>query len=334
GGRVFDLNETRSAQTTGASKTPADDRSGPNPAAGSGTPASAATTQPAATPPTGGGPAAGTPQQTTSSPAASDTPTDAAGFMRRGMAHISRHEYPQAIADLTRACGLDPTDAECRYQRGLAYWHEAKREPALADLNAAIKLQPNDYVAHLARAEFELKQHPADAQTDLDAVDHLAPEEADLRLTLGSLYYSAGAYAAAVHQYDLWTEYHPDDNRLYYALSSRCASEGRANVDLDRALADCNQSLRLMPKNAPDGAAAMITYNRGMVYLRQEKLDSALADCDAVLQQQPKAAWARYLRGLVELRKGMTDQGQADLAAARAQKPDIAERLARFGLKP
>src|SRR5581483_11340112 len=94
GGVVFDLNARRPARTPGAAKTPADLQA--------------------------------------FSTVTSDTPTDAAGFMRRGMADASRHEYSEAIADLTHACSLDPSNADCRYRRGLAYLNSGQREPALA----------------------------------------------------------------------------------------------------------------------------------------------------------------------------------------------------------
>jgi len=165
-------------------------------------------------------------------------------------------------------------------------------------------------------------------------VDHLAPQEADLRLTLAGLYGFAGEHAAAIHQYDLWIEYHGVDNRLSFALGNRCGAEAMANVDLDRALEDCNKALKAIPKNAPVGASAAIIANRSMVYLRQGSLDSALADCDVALKLLPKQAAARYVRGMVELKKGLPQQGQADLAAAEAQEPGIAKLFAGLGLRP
>lgn len=254
--------------------------------------------------------------------------------MRRGMADASRHQYADAIVNLTRACDIDTSDADCRYQRGLAYWHDAQPQPALADFNAAIQLQPNDFEAYLSRAELELPRQPAGAESDLDAVDRLAPAQADLRIVLARLYGTAGEYAGAVHQYDLWIEYHPDDTREPYALSGRCGSEAAANVDVGRALEDCNTALRQMPATAPVGESAITLSNRGLVYLRLGKLDSALEDFDAALKLQPRLPIARYERGLVELKKGLSAAGQADLTAARAARPGLAKRLAAIGLKP
>ena len=264
----------------------------------------------------------------------SDTPADAEGFMRRGMADISRGEFTQAITDLTQACDLDAANADCRYQRGLAYWRRAQPAPALADFNAAIRLRPDDFDAHMARAELELRRQPAGAQSDLDAVDHFAPQQADLRLALATLYGAAAEYAGAVHQYDLWIEYHPDDVRLPYALSGRCGSEAAANVDVDRAVDDCSTALRLMPKTAPVHLSAVTISNRGLAYFREGRLDDALADFDAALKLQPQFPLARYERGLVELKKGLATQGRADLAAAQAHGPGVARRLAGMGLTP
>ncbi len=281
------------------------------------------------------------PSATTPRPAAqaaavpiSDAPTDASGFMRRGMAEASRAEYPQAIADLTRACALEPADAGCRYQRGLAYWRSAHPKRALADLDAAIRLQPNDFEAHLARARLEMARHPQAAETDLDTVDRLAPQQDFLRLPLARLYGDAGEYAGAVHQYDLWIDYHRHDVRLPYALSGRCGAEAASNVDLHRALADCNKALRSMGKGAPVPARAVTMSNLGLVYLRQNRLSQALTELDAALKQMPGLAIAQYARGLVELRNGLTAAGHADLSAAQAHHPDLAKRLAAMGLGP
>jgi tetratricopeptide (TPR) repeat protein len=266
--------------------------------------------------------------------AVSNVPTDAAGFMRRGMADASRGELVQAISDLTQACKLEPADPDCHYQRGLAYWRSSQPQLALADFTAAIQRQPADFNAYLARAQLEIVKQPDAAESDLDAVDRIAPQQADLRLPLARLYGVAGEYAGAVHQYDLWIEFHPDDVNLAYVLASRCGSEAAANIDLDRALDDCNAALRLTRKSGMDQESAITISNRGMVYLRQGRLDDAMADFQSALKLRSQFPLARYALGLVELRKGLTVQGQADLTAAQTQFPGVAKRLASMGFRP
>jgi tetratricopeptide (TPR) repeat protein len=320
GGRVFDLNARRAASSTTASA------------------------QPGSTPQSGSSPGSGAAPGGGGSP--SDTPTDAAGFMRRGMAEISRTEFSLAIADLTRACQLAAADADCRYRRGVAYWRNGNPQLALADFNDALKLSPGDYDAHLARAELQFDRLHAGVEDDLDAVDRLAPPEADLRMHLSTLYGSLGQYAAAAHQLDLWIQYHPQDTRLPEALGLRCWAHAAANVRLDQALADCNQALHAkrvashsafwrLTHQAPPGPG-WILRNRSLVYLRLGDLDKAIADDDAALAQihSEQSAYPLYLRGLAELRKGLKSQGQADLAAARKLQPDIDKHYATMGLTP
>lgn len=266
--------------------------------------------------------------------AASGMPTDAAGFMRRGMADASRGEFARAIADLTRACQLAPTDADCLYQRGLAYSRSNQPKAALADFSAAIQRRPDDFEAYLARAQLEEDSQAAAAQTDLDAVDRIAPPQADQRLDLAGLYDDAGEYGGAVHQYDLWIEYHPDEVSRPFVLSSRCGSEAEANVDLDRALEDCNAALRGIRKSGMAQALAMALRNRGLVYLRLHSPKQAVEDYDAALQIDPKMPSALYGRGLAELRLGEKAQGESDLAAAGKLDTGIARRYAKKGLAP
>ena len=73
---------------------------------------------------------------------------------------------------------------------------------------------------------------------------------------------------------------------------------------------------------------------RGLVQLRRNALDDALADYNAAVAQYPKAGWALYGRGIVELRKGMKAEGEADLAAAKAVAPDLAEEAKARGITP
>ena len=352
GGPVFDLNARPPAQVKAqAAGTPvAPAQPGKTPSAGAHASARAAATPgadarpgsaatpaaPAASPGAPASPslaaagAAADPRASMASTPISNDPADAAGFLRRGMAYASRGELAPALTDLTRAAQLDPHDPQCRYQRGLVYWRERQPQLALQDFNAALALDPNDFQAHLARAQLQVSTLHAAVEDDLSAVDRLAPPQADLRLALGNLYDAIGQDAGAVHQYDLWIEYHESDVRVPSALATRCGLQAAANIDLDRALDDCDQALSRLPT----AEHAVVLSNRGLVYLRLGQFDRAVADATASIALRPKAGDPVYLRGLAELRQGLTAEGKADLAAAKKLRPDIARRYADIGLAP
>ena len=95
--------------------------------------------------------------------------------------------------------------------------------------------------------------------------------------------------------------------------------------DLQQALSDCNESLRLRADdpNTLD--------SRGYAYFKLGQFDAAIADFDAAIARAPKLASSLYGRGLARMRKGDT-AGDADIAAAKALQANIAEEQARYGI--
>lgn len=255
---------------------------------------------------------------------------DAAGYARRGSASASRREYEPALADLTRAIELDPGNADYFYERGRAYASDQKADQALEDFGQAIRLKADDVPALMARAEIRARRNePTGAiSADLDAADHAAPKQADMRLELGALYQRVRNYPAAIAQCDDWINSHPDDIRMPIARNARCRARALEGKDLDRALDDCNFAVRKDPK-----AAAHLD-SRGLVYLRQARYDKAIADYDAALAMNPKIAWSLYGRGIARQHLGQAAAGQADIDAATALFPKIAEEAASHGIGP
>jgi len=214
------------------------------------------------------------------------------------------------------------------YSGGPVFDVPARKSPTLRDLDRAIELSPTDYQARLARAELQVSELHGGARPDMDAVDRLAPQEANERFTLSELYGDIGQYPLAIHQITLWIDHHPDDVRLRLALDSRCRLRAEANQDLDEALKDCNRALGLA------GADAQVLDGRGLLYLRRGEPDRAIADYDAALQKNPKVATSLFGRGLAELRMGRKGRGQADIRSAENLSPGIADFFAGIGLTP
>ena len=95
---------------------------------------------------------------------------------------------------------------------------------------------------------------------------------------------------------------------------------------LEQALADCNESLRL--KSDP------YTFDsRGLVHLKMGRYDAAIADYDAVLRQLPDFADSLYGRALAKRKRGDAAGSEADLAASKALRPDVAQEFAKYGVK-
>jgi tetratricopeptide (TPR) repeat protein len=97
--------------------------------------------------------------------------------------------------------------------------------------------------------------------------------------------------------------------------------------ELEAALADCNEALRLKP----DVAATLDS--RGLAYLKMGQWDSAIDDYSSALRFEPKSASSLYGRGLAKLKKGDTTGGNADIAAARAIDANIVGDFTRYGVQ-
>ena len=78
---------------------------------------------------------------------------------------------------------------------------------------------------------------------------------------------------------------------------------------------------------------AQILAARGFTYLKMGSLDDAVADYDAVIRVEPKAAMPLFGRGVAKRLKGDAAGSEADIAAARAIKPNAEDEWRLFGLK-
>ncbi len=256
-------------------------------------------------------------------------PTDAAGFARRAAAFAGRRDWALAIADYDKAIGLDGKQAEYFLHRGEAHFAAGEPRPAAADLDRALALKPDFVPALLVRAQLRLGDStPAGTLADLDAADRAAAKEDDARFALAELYSDADANAKALVQFDLWIGAHREDVRLGRALNGRCWARAQLDVDLDKALADCNGALKAHPKSPA------VLDSRGLVRLRQGDFAGAIADYDAALAVSPKIAWSLYGRGLARLKTGLPTEGKADIAAATAIDPTLPEQAHKVGLAP
>jgi tetratricopeptide (TPR) repeat protein len=308
GGPVFNLTTSSNSRTTANSK------SNPPPTGD-------------ATPPEAGD-APGS--DAAAAPTAADSdgePVTAEALARRGTAFAARRDFEHAIADLSRACELAPKEPRYFFERAQAYQNNKQPALANADIDEVLALKPDDVPALVWRARRQLNGHNRQgAITDLDAVDHLEPPQADLRLDLGVLYAAANELPQAIAQYNLWIKAHDSDVRLANAYNARCWAQAWLGTALEQGMSDCNKAIRVTADNP------VTLESRALVRLRMDDFDHAIADYSAALKLQPRSAVALYGRGLAETHKQKTAAAEEDIAAATALAPHIAEEFKKRGV--
>ena len=261
------------------------------------------------------------------------SPSQAADLARRGSALAARRDFGPAVADLSKAIELSPNDPEFYYQRAETYSASGQMDRALTDYNRVLTLKRDFLPAYIPRAEIELaKGDMHSAIADLEAVDRLAPKQADLRLMLAKLYGRIDRMPAAIEQFSLWIQNHPDDSRMLAARAGRCLSSALQNQDLATAMSDCNSALRTADKK--DRNYSNLFVDRGLVHLRQGNYDKAIADFNDAFKMTPTNARALYARAVAESRKNEKKDSASDVEAAKQIAPEVAKSFERYGIVP
>jgi tetratricopeptide (TPR) repeat protein len=255
-------------------------------------------------------------------PAVSNTPVEAARTA------FAEGDYAKAEAAFTSALSVMPT-AKLYYDRAAARAALGKDALAQSDLRTAIKLDPKDAFALFALGRFELRRGDlTSAATSFATAQSASPHPGAFAERIAQAYEAQGLYIQAFTYWDQAIAATPDAEARARVLNLSCWSRARAGLELDRALKDCDASLKLHPD------AANVLDSRGLVQLRSGALDKALVDYDAALAQAPNTPTSLYGRALAEEKLGKQDKATADLAQARHADPGIDARFKGWGLKP
>jgi tetratricopeptide (TPR) repeat protein len=110
-------------------------------------------------------------------------------------------------------------------------------------------------------------------------------------------------------------------------LNSACWIRASDGLQLDAAMADCNEAIRLDPKNAE------ALDSRGFVNFRMANYPAAIADYTAALAIDSKQASSLYMRGIAEAKQGNKAASDADVAAAKAIDPQVSAGYDSMGIK-
>jgi tetratricopeptide (TPR) repeat protein len=206
------------------------------------------------------------------------------------LTELAGGNYAQAQRDCSQAILLRPDNPGGYKLRGEASLFQGQYTVALEDLDRAIALDPSDDESFAARGQtYRLTHAVRRAIADFDTAISLAPGKA---------------------QY--W--------------NGRCWIRAEANIELAKALEDCNQARALSPKFT----AALDS--RGLVFLRLKRYARAIRAYDEAIALQPAYPSALFGRGLAKLHLRRVASGQADIRNARRLDADVDAFYARMGI--
>lgn len=196
------------------------------------------------------------------------------------------------------------------YYRGGVYHYQGDLDQALSEVNKAIELDPDYTRAYrglgtIYRALGDLEQVEAAYTRGLEReID--SENKVILYTNRGQVYADNGDLELALSDFNEALRLDPTYARGY---ASRCKTY-RLKGELDMALADCNKALEV----DPDYAWAYS--QRGLVYKDRDELDEALADYDRATRISPDYAWPYNHRGAIFADKGKMDEALEQFSKA------------------
>lgn len=209
-------------------------------------------------------------------------------YEARGYARSMTDDPAGAVKDFDLVMKLRPGTVFDYMSRGVAWAHVGDNDRAIADYNEALKLKPNDPTVLANRGVARRSKGEFElALADDDAAIAAAPQ-------------SPGGYSA------------------------RCMTRTVMGKDLENAVADCDQALRINANNFFDYAT------RGMARYKMGQFDVAIADAMTSLKLAPNNSTALLVRGLAHRAAGLTIEGDADIAAARQQDRHFDDLVKRW----
>jgi tetratricopeptide (TPR) repeat protein len=272
---------------------------------------------------------AGMPGPAAAGPApASERHREAYYYYSLSQAERLRRNYLQAAKHLRKAIELDPQSVYlhldlARLQRTLR-----QTPAALEEINTALRLNPADGEAHRLAAEIhaDLMEAGTDTQDNLQrAIEHYEkamaalPDEEEIALALGRLYYYRGDSRHALSALQRYQAQSPDSAEAHFWLAKVHLSQ----QNLDAAESSLRRSLEQLPHHYE--SLMMLV---GIQEMR-ERYAEAMATCERALAVAQDGVEARYALARLALKqsdfKRAAREYLALLSLMKQRRPWISE---------
>ncbi len=219
------------------------------------------------------------------------------------MALIAR-DYEKARDLAEQILQADARNASAYQVRGVAYWGQKKPEQALENLSKSIQLNPKSSTVYMQRAAVYIgTQKYEQAILDLSKTIELRPSMIEAYIGRGNCYRWLGNLDKALQNYRLAIKRSPDYAQAYYEIGNVYT----AKKEYNQAIQEFSKAIELQPNKATD--IFMPHMQRGLAFLKINRLDRAVEDLSKAIELQPTNGLALYYRGTI-----YKQQGQGKLA--------------------
>lgn len=212
-------------------------------------------------------------------------------YFSRARAAMNKQDMTGALHDLDESIKLDPSQSVSFASRGIVQGTLGNLEPAISDFSRAIELDPADSVSFQNR---------------------------------GKAYSDSGDQQRAIEDFSRVIEMGGDGP---IPRNGRCWSLAVLGRDLDAAKKDCEEAVRLAPKDGNNfNSLAFVRFRSG-------DYAGAVEEYTKSLSLKPDSASSYYMRGRAKARVN-DPTAPDDIAKGINYEAGVAQRYAGYGIAP
>jgi uncharacterized protein (TIGR03067 family) len=209
-----------------------------------------------------------------------------------GEAALDREDYDRAIEHFGQAIRLDPGLGVAYYGRALTYLSKKEYDRAIKDCAESIRLVPNDPQPYSLRGfvHMQMKEYGL-AVGDLSKAIDLGEEHHKVLVWRGQANHHLGEFERAIQDLTKAIKLRPGSAEAYY-WRGESYLRGKKRQDLDRAIADYSEAMRLEPR-----LRNTCYLGRGFAHSAKRDHKQAVEDFTHALRLDPGNTHILSLRG-------------------------------------
>ncbi len=230
---------------------------------------------------------------------------------------FGKKEREEAIKAIDKAIQLQPNFYQAWYLRGFTQIANEEHQQALNSFNKSVQIEPKFSAAWRLRGlMLSSLERFSDALESFDQAAKLDPDDSGIQIFRSLILVRAQRSPEALEVANRLVQKNPG-SWAYFARGAARIGTG----DLQGAMADLNEAIRLNPEYIEDTAYSL----RGLLRAKQGDLKGALADSNEAVRLDPEDANNFKSRGEIRFQQQDYKGAIADLNAALRLKPEDAE---------